>query len=111
MPLSPRQLEAQCKHRLRTGQKWNELRTFLLTEGMTDSSVDALMSKMMDELRSQAGMVIAGGVVLAVIGVVVSIAVTQASEGMVQFLWWGPVLIGATLAITGLVKFTKLRRR
>jgi hypothetical protein len=111
MALSPRQLEAQCKHRLRAGHKGSDLRTFLMTEGMTESSADALMSKTMDELRSQAGMVIAGGVVLAVIGVVVSITVTKASGGMAQFLWWGPVLIGAALAITGLVNFTKLRRR
>lgn len=71
MALSPTQLKAQCKHRLRSGHKWNDVRGFLSAEGMAESAVEALMTKTMGEMRGQAGMVIGGGVALAVVGVVV----------------------------------------
>jgi hypothetical protein len=56
MTLSARQLEAQCKHRMRTGQKWDDVRKFLVNEGMTDSSAEAMVNKTLEDLRTQAGM-------------------------------------------------------
>jgi|APIni6443716594_1056825.scaffolds.fasta_scaffold180487_1 hypothetical protein len=111
MTLSARQLEAQCKHRMKSGQKWDDVRKFLVSEGMTDSSAEAMLKKTLEDLRSQAGMTLGAGGALAIIGIVASIAVTQVSNGMVQLFWWGPVLIGIPVAVVGLAKLLKLRRR
>jgi hypothetical protein len=110
MTLSKRQFEVQCKHRLKTGQRTNDVKEYLLGEGMTDSEATNLISKTLFELKKNAVSYFIGGIMLSLIGVLISIALTQGSRGMMVFLWWGPVLVGIILLIVGLLNFIRLTK-
>lgn len=108
MTYTKRQLEAQCRHRLRSGIKKSNIIKFLIEEGLDESSATSLIVTTLSELRSQSILQAGIGFALALIGVIVSIIFTYSSEGMFVFLWWGPALIGFIIGVIGILKFLKL---
>jgi hypothetical protein len=111
MSLSPRQIEAQCRHRLKSGCGIADGRRFLVREGMEDSAAQVFVSTTIKNLRQHAVtiMLIGGGLTLA--GVFISVLLSKATEGMYEFFMWGPVLVGVVTGGSGLIRWIKLWKR
>lgn len=110
MPLSTRQLEAHSKHRLRAGQRKQDVQRFLVEEGMDPDEAATIVSDSLNRLRQQALTILLSGGGLVLLGIIASLLATQASDGVVLFLWWGPTLVGLLISMAGLWRWIRLRR-
>jgi hypothetical protein len=102
MALSKMQLEAQCKYRLKNGQRREIIHEFLVKEGMTDSTAKNLISESYNILRQKYYLNIIIGFILVAAGV--SIYLSD-----IQLLFWVHILIGLVLGINGVAKLLKLK--
>jgi hypothetical protein len=81
-------------------------------QGLDPALARAILDEAVEKARSRATGLLVGGIAVAGLGLIVSIATYSEamSSGGTYFIWYGPVIAGAGVAFAGLVRLLKVRR-
>jgi len=96
--------------RLARGADVSALRASLESKGVSPDSIEEAFQGVLGKLRRWAVLRIVFGLLLVVLGIVLTVVAYEYTDGILLFVWWGAPVAGIMLAISGIVRLCKFNR-